>query len=281
MLRSYLLTIACIALLGLNLFLFVTLREKTRTRSLAYNLTNADRIFRYVDDRKGRDYYLYNETGRSELAGASKLLYGKIDTLRRQLLKTVAQDAADYFTKPFAIDPEVRSGLWEGYQKFDEVCTQFLETEVPPAHAQFVQLRDNAFRQFHEIEAKAKASKPGRHTLSFEFRFDGDRAFQENLEWIMENDSVKWSNGNQLFLNYIDRLERKINSTSALQTKRLLNKMADTFSVPGKLRVYGEVYDLSKVTTAELTSACKYLYLLQAEVEESMIATSRDVSLYR
>ena len=281
MFKRITLIIAYLALLGLNVFLFLTLREKSRNLALAQTLTSDAEVFLFVSDQKRQTEWLAVETQREELAAAASLLFDKIDTLRSQLLMPGSQIPVDYFTKPVAIDKKIQTDLWDAYRKLDETTTVFLETDLPSAHGQMVEFRDRALKQFKDIKARARVSAPGKHALPFYFNIGPGNEFRNDIGWTKKGDSVKWDNGNLLYINYMTRLESKINSPRALQSKRLLNKMSEIFATPGKLVIYGEIYDLSAITPAELVAICKYLGLFHTEVVESISSSSRDLSFGR
>jgi hypothetical protein len=279
MVKRYGLHIACIALLGINALFYLTLHQKFRSLSLAYtDLSSDSAIFQYIEEHENQLHYLERRIKGSELVDASRLLSEKIDSLRLSVSKLTPGQPAEYFKRTTVINRNAQSGLWLAFQKFDEVYTQYLETEIPKAKNHFQELRQNALREFSAIEAKAKASANGaKGRLPFHFGFSSNPDVKVDLEWTKKNDSIYW-NENRIYLGYMTQLERVISSSRSLQAKTQLNKLADAFRAPGKLAIYGEVYDLSHISPGELASACKYLGLLKTEMETGFIELTKDLS---
>lgn len=275
------LIILCIVLLGVNLFLYFALREKAHNLELARMLTGDRDVFFFVEENKRPIWWLSGQTGREELATASSRLGDKIDTLHTQLIKADTTNPVAYFTKSIAIPKQIQDDLWQEYRKFDEAATAFLETDLPAAHARLVEQRDDALRQFNEIEIKAKGGAPGKHVMPFYFSLGVDAHYIIDITWTKKDDSVFWDKENTQFMNYMARLESKVNSSRAMQAKRLLTKMSEIFATPGKLIVYGEIYDLSHITNAEIIAVCQYLGLFHNEMVASLAAASHDLSFAR
>jgi len=266
-----------------NITLFMSWRNGgTSLSSAQLLLVKSDGVDSRIEEGKYTMYYVRDvmQNKGEPLTLASGQLKEKIDSLARLALvpESSKQDPDAYFTQPVVIPPSLRESILKAHARYDEALTAVLQTELSESTEKYGVWLEAARSQLIELHVRAAAT-PDNHIESapFRFYFRGDSEFKVNITWAKKGDSVEWRN---LYLceNYVSRLQEKMSKVHALQTQRLLNKLAKTFETPGKLTVYGESYSLEKVTRAELASACKYLSLLQMETEEHLREAIQNIS---
>jgi hypothetical protein len=282
--KQYGLFAGFIILVGVNIFLYMTWRQRINTQSKAWEmLAGSMEPYEFREENTYRLRGIKNMWG-VNLYSAAQAFATEIDSLQASYTHPPEMDRAsrDYFEKSIAINQKRQAKLWAAAKQFNQAMQEYLETDVAKARNELKVMHEVAREQFELMEQKANHSTAGRHSAEFEFRLVKDTIFRLNLQWTKKTDTVIWHyyDDNYHHNNYLTRLTDKINSTQAFQTQALLNKMISAFRQPGHLSVYNHTYDLTDIMPAELASACQYLVWLKSEMEKSYLLTYRDAQFF-
>ncbi|CAN5431149.1 hypothetical protein BH10BAC4_BH10BAC4_15380 [soil metagenome] len=280
MVKRYRLLVACVLLFVTNGWLYSIWRGGVTDLSIThFQLKDNSGLDAYIKNPKNNFediQYLLREKGGKALLEASQRFSEKIHALLIEQNSGTGNEASPivYFNESLSIDKKSQDDLASAQREFQEVVTQFLEIEVAAFREQSKAEKERAEDQLAVMKNAATGRQNGSR-WSEPLRLPTGGSI--NIRWSKENDSIFWDSGQQLFQRYMNALERHVDPPHAIQSKNLIMKLSRTFVTPGKMEVYGKVYDLSRITRVELESVCGHIAILKARTERCILLTAREM----